>query len=632
MIMTAELFREAFYRAGDAFLVRDRDTLIDCNDAAARLLGAANRAALLRREPSSLYHSEQSDGRSGSQAEAVDLAHAEAEGSCMITRQLARGDATTFSAQVRLSVVQQNGHALYCLALREIVKGDRTERALEASQSNLRLILDSLPGRVAWIGDDRRFRYVNRSYQAFSGHSPDDIIGRTVAEMIGEIAFEQVRALGEAAMSGVTQHWEGWLPYLDAGRRFVKRTYAPSYREDGVIDGYFVFSLDVTEQKLGEEELQIQREALAQSEKISALGSLLAGVAHELNNPLAIVLAQATLLTEQATDEAVRKRSERVCAAAERCARIVRSFLAIARQRPPKMTNVGLREIVQSALDLTAYGLNSNGITVTVDHPTPVPNVVADADQLVQVLMNLFTNAQHSLEESDGPRRLRITTGLEGDRASIRVADTGRGIAPEIASRIFEPFFTTKAEGVGTGVGLSICHGIVASHDGSLTFEPTPGGGATFVITLPAIRGAAACSRVELATIPGKRYPGSVLIVDDEPDIANLIADIVKPLFTRVEMAANGRLALQETQRHAYDLIISDLRMPELDGPSLYAQLTGGDKPFSGRLLFVTGDTLHHRLEPFIRNTGVPILEKPFEPKELRRTIMEIMEGSGDER
>ena len=232
-------------------------------------------------------------------------------------------------------------------------------------------------------------------------------------------------------------------------------------------------SQDLTQQRALEAEKIHQRDALYQNEKINALGGLLAGVAHELNNPLSVVVGQALLLSETAQDPKIKHRAERIGTAAERCSRIVKTFLAMARQSAPARAQVDLNEVVESALEITGYTLRSANIEVIRELSETLPPVWADADQLAQVLMNLIVNAEQAMADQVGALRLRISTrtGPTAKQVQMIVQDSGPGITPEDQSRIFEPFFTTKEFGVGTGIGLSVSHGIIQAHGGAIKAE-----------------------------------------------------------------------------------------------------------------------------------------------------------------
>jgi signal transduction histidine kinase/CheY-like chemotaxis protein len=390
--------------------------------------------------------------------------------------------------------------------------------------------------------------------------------------------------------------------------------------------GRVILTTDITERKQAEAELARQREALVQSEKMSAFGSLLAGVAHELNNPLSIVVAQAALLQETATDPEVLSRSRRIETAAERCAKIVRTFLAMARRRPPARTEIDLNEIVGAALDVLAYGFRSSGIEVRRELDPALPAIHADGDQLHQVATNLLLNAQQAMTDAPEPRRLRVATEIDRARSEVRliVDDTGPGVPQDLQRKIFEPFFTTKPAGAGIGFGLALCHGLIESHGGRIGVEDAPGGGARFVVALPFTPSPAKRE----APVPDARRPvrvGHILVVDDEADIAETCGDILAMDGHRCDFAANGRAALDRVAGTRYDLILSDLRMPHLDGPGFYTALSGSDPEMAERIIFLTGDTLSPAIQQFLDETRRPYIEKPLDPRQLRDLVADAL-------
>ena len=269
-------------------------------------------------------------------------------------------------------------------------------------------------------------------------------------------------------------------------------------------------------------------EQFLQSEKLATMGSLLAGVAHELNNPLAVVMGQTHLLREVAHDDALRQRAEKIGSAAERCGRIVKNFLALARQRPPERGDVSLNGVVQEAVELLAYELRTDNIEVVFDLADDLAVLWADAHQLHQVIVNLVANAHQAMRRTAAPRRIRLTTRRDRARARVQleIADTGPGIPHDIQARIFEPFFTTKPPGQGTGLGLSLCRGIIEEHGGTLGVESEPGHGATFRIELPLLtRPASAPEAVSQPLAPLEIAPKRILVVDDEPGVAGVLAE-----------------------------------------------------------------------------------------------------------
>ncbi|MEL6235148.1 MAG: PAS-domain containing protein [Pseudomonadota bacterium] len=382
---------------------------------------------------------------------------------------------------------------------------------------------------------------------------------------------------------------------------------------------------DLTERVAMEEELSRQTEMLHQSEKLSALGELLAGVAHELNNPLSLVVGHALMLEEEIADPGMRARIGKISAAAERCAKIVKTFLAMARQRPARLEPVSVVETIETAVDVAGYGLRRTGAQITVDLAPDLPAVTADADQLAQVFSNLIVNAEHALAGLGAAARLTLRGRAQSGQVEITFDDNGPGIPAKIRKRIFEPFFTTKEVGEGTGIGLAFCHRIIGAHGGEITAEQAPGGGARFRIRLNSATSAAQDPRPD---DPAAAPRHKVLVIDDEPGVAELIGGILSADGYRVDTALSGEAAL-DLLPGAYDLVLSDLNMPGMGGRALYAKIKERWPDLAYRLGFITGDTMSPDAEAFLAQAGRPTLEKPVAPSELRRLAARLAKGAG---
>ena len=337
----------------------------------------------------------------------------------------------------------------------------------------------------------------------------------------------------------------------------------------------------------------------------------------------------AEILRDTAPDEVTRSRALEVHEAAERCARIVKTFLAMARQRPPQLGPVALPQVIAAALELAAYGLRTAGVTVDADVAPGLPRVWGDGDQLHQVLLNLIVNAQQALMQVAGPRRLAVRAYRSGDEVVTEVADNGPGMPPEVERRIFEPFFTTKPQGVGTGIGLSICHGIVAAHGGRMGVgdRARPRHGAPLQ---PAGRRGPEGRRSSRRprALPAAR--GRALVVDDERGIAELVAVALRRDGLEVETATSGRAALARLARDGIDLVVSDVRMPDLDGAALIAALRTVRPALARRLILITGDVLGAETSEAVRASGLPVLEKPLDMAALRREVRRLLETTDD--
>lgn len=254
------------------------------------------------------------------------------------------------------------------------------------------------------------------------------------------------------------------------------------YRGEDVI----VASMDdLTERLAAEAEIERQGRQLFQLEKMSALGEVLSGIAHELNNPLSVVVGNAHLLLEEEIDPELRPRIERITTAAERCVRIVRTFLSMARNRPLDIVKHNLPDLVETAQEAFFSDAASDGLRLEVDIAADLPQLVVDEVQIVQVLVNLMTNAAHAMADGGIGDEITVTAKAKGREVQLRLSDNGPGVPKGLRDKIFDPLFTTKGAGEGTGLGLALCHRIVVAHGGSIMLEDTNLSGASFLITLP---------------------------------------------------------------------------------------------------------------------------------------------------
>lgn len=387
---------------------------------------------------------------------------------------------------------------------------------------------------------------------------------------------------------------------------------------------------DLTDRIEMQNELQRQRDTLHQNEKLSALGELLAGVAHELNNPLSVVVGQSLLLQETATEPKTKARAEKIGAAADRCARIVKIFLAMARQQPAKLTNVSINDVVESSLEVAGYSIKSSGIDLDLQLAPDLPSVWGDADQLSQVFINLLVNAEQALHDWNGRRKIKVASRVNKKTGMvvIKFADTGPGIPKEIVSRIFEPFFTTKEVGSGTGIGLSFCHRIVTTHSGNIRVSTPANGGTAFFISFPASNQKSSPAKLEDADAQTQDGT-SILVVDDEPEVGELIAEILSRDGYVTTMANSGPEALNRLSENRYAVILSDLKMPDMGGPKLYEHIKADHPDQVDQLGFITGDTMSPTARSFLDKSGRPFLEKPIKPDELRKLVSRILEKTG---
>lgn len=516
-----------------------------------------------------------------------------------------------------------------------LLTSDVTERTLaderlKRSEARYRAVVDTQTEFVARFRPDGRTTFVNSAYCRYMEMTEEELTSEAydgfslIAPEDQDRHAAHLKSLTPETPTSTTS----FRAVLDGGReRWEEWTDTGLFDERGELVEMQSVGRDVSERRRAEAamresraELEKQRAAMHQNEKLAALGSLLAGVAHEMNNPLSIVVGYSQMLAELAADEPTRRRAQEINVAAERCARIVKSFLAMARSKPVERRPANLDAIVDSVLELAGYGLRRAGVSVARSRAEDAPPVFVDEDQIHQVVMNLVLNAQQALEGVDAPT-LSIATEAADGQAVLTVADNGCGMDETVRARAFEPFFTTKPQGVGTGVGLSICHGIVTAHDGAIELASAPGEGTRFRVALPARHG----ERTEEPAGEERPLSGRLLVVDDEPLIASLIQSAFARDPVEIVTESSSRAALARLEGEPFDALLVDLRMPGMTGEELIAAALAIVPGLQGRIVMMTGDALGVGLARVLGR--LPVLEKPLDRRAVRAALAAALQG-----
>lgn len=368
--------------------------------------------------------------------------------------------------------------------------------------------------------------------------------------------------------------------------------------------------------------LTLAQQQMIQATKLSALGELVAGVAHELNNPLTVLLGTVEVLGEDAPPN-LRARLHSMQNSIERAHRTVRGLLTFARRTPLERKRVDLADLVEKVLSVTMPDLRLLHITVEENLEPGVPQVWADSNQLQQVLLNLVTNAKQAMAATEGDRRLMIAIGPAGpERVRIVVEDTGPGIPPDLLPRVFDPFVTTKGSH-GTGLGLSISYGIVREHGGDIRAESPPGRGARFTIDLPvgtAVMTPAVAPPAPAADLGGRR----VLVVEDDEWVREILQRHLEHASCRTISVASAEEAL-ERLGEGIDLVVCDFYLPGMNGLSLYHEATARIPGLQRRFVFLTAGLVQEEAQRFLAETNLVILQKPFTRQQLLDVVRQVL-------
>jgi len=500
--------------------------------------------------------------------------------------------------------------------------------ATASAERSLRLLMEAVPDAITVVDRNAYVLDENTAGRALVNASPGDAretSGRRSA--LGWLEGTGARFAREnlaAAFDGELRRFEVRFQRPDGSDGTGQVLLAP-VREGGRIPKVLVLVRDITEQRRTQTQLQ-------QAEKLAAMGQLVSGVAHEINNPAAIIsgFAQTLLLDQLPPDQ--RETIQMMYDEATRIGRITSNLLAFARAGSKERTLVELNEIVRRTFALRSYHLTTLNTTVNLELDEANPKAWANGSEVQQLLLNLLINAEQALTTVPGRRVITIRTMVAGDDGvELQVADTGPGIPADIQEKIFDPFFTTRPEGTGTGLGLSICYGIAHDHGGRISVHSVPGHGATFTIALP--RDARTRQRSTPAPMPipvEARDDGalSVLLIDDEEGLRRAVVSFLKRRGMHIIAVEDGGDALRVLRRERFDVIVSDVRMPGMSGGEFLERLRREHPAMVKRLIFTTGDTFASDTSSLLRDSGAPSLVKPYDFAKLEGVLRQVAEAA----
>ncbi|HUI26606.1 MAG TPA: ATP-binding protein [Candidatus Kryptonia bacterium] len=497
-----------------------------------------------------------------------------------------RGGATFTQGDLKLADGVAGQTAVALERARLVEEGLRLLRAVEST------------GEAILIADAHgRIRFVNSAFRRTFGYADEPLVGRDASCLTSQL---RATWLDEVSRAVTAQGWRGEaVAYRRDGSEFPMLLDTSLIRDErNRVVGAVAILKDISDRK----EMQ---ERLRRADRLAASGELAAGIAHEVNNALVGILVQTELAQTDASEAELRTALTRVEGQGRRIASIVRALLGFARPQPPSREAVELHGLVAETLALIDHDLRHHAIAVTLDCPTTLPPILADAKQIEQVLVNLFTNAVQAMAKTGG--RLTIRGRSDDERVRLEVGDTGPGIAAEHLGRIFDPFFTTKPE--GSGLGLSVSYGIVRAHDGDLVAHSEPGRGTTFLLTLPSAPPVVAS---------GLR---TALVVDDEDQVAESLLALLAQEGLSAQRAASGAEALARLASQSFDVVLLDVRLPDIAGPAVYAQLLARQPAQAERVIFVTGGLWRSESRLRLQLPPQPVLSKPCTGTQLRDAL-----------
>ncbi len=511
---------------------------------------------------------------------------------------------------------QVNKLELFCNFTALALDNANLMASVKMSEERYRTVLDNSLDAIVGLDASFRITVWNRGAQMLFGYFPAEIMGQPVSKLFAPEAFRTVlRAVqeksffSERCVSGLNSLGRElemdvtWTGSVDAKNREREWT---------------VVIRDVSEQR----KLQAQ---LIQAEKLSAVGQLISGVAHELNNPLTVIMGNSELLNKQrqkAGEEPDLALTE-IYESSRRCGDIVKNLLAFVRESRKKKQVVSVSDVVKSAINLMSYKFRkAENISLTQAPVSYIPPVMADFHQIEQILLNLFQNASDALSEKEGEKKIEVRMRYHVNSVFIDVEDNGPGIPPELQSRIFDPFFTTKAEGQGTGLGLTICRRIAGEHGARLTCSSVPGKGSVFTLEIPIVNMPVEEAAPEMAPA-GPAAGKKILVVDDEKDILMMIGRMLEAEGEVVHTASSAPEAIAKLKDAIYDAVICDVEMGAVKGFAVRQAML--EMKSGAGFIFTTGDQLNKSIMEQIKKANVPFLPKPFTITELLAVLKEAL-------
>ena len=625
-------FTELFETLQEGVYLADSEgKLEDVNPAFVRMLGYENRSELVGRSLSEFFLRAEDWETERRELAQSDILHGH-------EAMLRRHDGSALAGLYAAALIRDADGRIrrHQGTLVDISERRQIETRLHHEQEFARRLVESFPDLVIALDRECRCTFVSPRSTELLGFSPEQLAGSALRERIEPRSWKELQGFLDSIMSG--QCANGSTEFLarrhDGEIRLFRATASPLMNSSGQIAGVIASARDITDSKHMEQQL-------IQNERLAAMGQMIAGVAHELNNPLTAVLGVTELLRDSTPEDSARKQLDIAHRQARRAAQIVQSLLAFSRPPQPRKICLNLSELIQRSLQLHEHSLRTNRVAVDFAPVHDLPPILGDTSQLTQVFLNLIVNAEQAIREVRDHGVLRIRVSRVDEHVLATFQDDGAGIPREILPRIFDPFFTTKRPGRGTGLGLSICLAILREHDGEIEAQPLPEGGSRFAISLPIARGtamflaepsdqSAASTPVEVSKEAAAVH--SLLVVDDEESIREMIREGLSARGFQVQTAATVEEALSLMERLTFDAVLCDLNLRSsgaADGSGLdvFTALKSAAPNSKDQPLFflMSGELVAPAFAEQLNQAGARMLQKPFRISDLIAILSEAL-------
>ncbi len=560
-----------------------------------------------------------------------ELKEAVTKGQCEVEGWRLRKDGSRFLANVVITALRDQEGKLrgFSKIARDVTQRYEMERKLHQEQEFVRSLVECFPDLIVVLDIEGRFKFVSDRVNDILGVTPEEYVGKPIGQRIGPEDRSKLMQMFRNAVSGHKgqEQIEIRAQHANGNWKILRVIANPLFDDKGKIVGMVSSGRDVTESKQLEQQL-------ADKEKFAAMGQMMAGAAHELNNPLTAILGVSDLLRERAVEDATRRQVDLVLQQARRAAAIVQNLLAFSRPLAQGRTTLRLGEILNEALELERANLEKKNIRVKFTTPDDLPTVEGDRKLLLQVFLNILANAEQSISPAHEQGQLDISVTRAADKIRVTFADDGPGIPADIVSKVFDPFFTTKRPGGGSGLGLTISLAVVKEHGGNIEIESNPGAGAVIHVVLPVgaeIRPSSAPAPAPAK--PASALPGaaalrdhSVLIVDDEEGIREIVQEGLSAHGMKVQAVGTSEAALDFLAKNTCEIIVCDFNLPGMSGDKMFEELRAKLGSSLPRFVFMTGELVSPTVTARYREKGARVLQKPFQISALATLLTELLQ------